>query len=90
MRQKGILRGAVAQRAVTAKKHGRELSTERNGCRMLTREFVERYLAMLDDVLDPSVSAVRASLHFILGDKDALSARVMTPYREAAHKARRA
>jgi hypothetical protein len=89
MRQKGVMHGAVANRAVTAKKNGKEITTGQMGKKMLTREFVEDYLAELEPVKTLGATAVRANLRFLLGDKAALAAVEMTSYRDAANKARR-
>ena len=89
MRQKGAMRGAVANRAVTAKKNGRAITTTKTGVRMLTREFVESYVAELEDVKALGSTAVRASLRFLLGDKDALAGGEFMQYREAVKRARR-
>lgn len=88
MRAKGVMRGAGAGRAVTAKKNGREITAVKTGKKMLTREFVETYLAELESVKALGATAVRATLRFLLGEKDALNAGEMAPY-EAAKKARR-
>ena len=89
MRQKGAMRGAVANRAVTAKKNGKEISGAKTGRRMLTREFIERYSMQLEDVKAGGVQAVAANLKFLLGDSDALAGVDLAPYRDALRKARR-
>lgn len=89
MRAKGVMRGTVADRAVTAKKNGKEIPTNQTGKRMLPREFVEDYLAQLEPINALGATAVRANLRFLLGDKGALTTGEMTPYRDAANKARR-
>lgn len=89
MRQKGAMRGAVANRAVTAKKNGREITADKTGKKMLTREFVEGFLAELQEVKALGATAVRATLRLLLGEKDALAVGEMAPYREAAKRARR-
>lgn len=89
MRTKGAMRGAVANRAVTSKKAGKEISAEKQGRRMLTREFIESYLLQLEDVTAPGVDAVRVNLRFLLGDADALAGAELGMYRDAVKRARR-
>jgi ParB family chromosome partitioning protein len=88
MEKKGVMHGAAAIRAITEKKQGKEVTGTKTGNKMLSREFVENYLAELADVKPVGVSAVRANLQLILGVKDALVADEFAPYREAVKRAR--
>jgi ParB-like chromosome segregation protein Spo0J len=89
MQQKGVMHGAAAIRAITEKKQGKEVTGLKTGNKMLSREFVENYLAELADVKAVGVSAVRANVQLILGMKDALVADEFAQYREAIKRARR-
>ena len=87
MRDKGVMRGASASRAVAEKKAGREVSgTEAK--RALARDYIEAFAVQLDAVRAPGAVVARAILRFLLGDKDALAGSEMTPYRDAATRAR--
>ena len=90
MREKGVMRGASASRAVTEKKNGHAISDATMGAKkMLPREFLESYGASLADVKVPGAAVVRANLKFVLGETAALGGSEMAPYREAAARARR-
>lgn len=89
MRANGVMRGANASRAVTQKKNGKAVTAEGHGKKMMGRDFVESYVAVLEDLKIPGASAVRANLRFVLGELDALAGSELAPYREAAARARR-
>jgi len=89
MRAKGVMRGSGASRAIAEKKEGKEVSGAKTGKRMLTRHFLENYLAELEDHKAVGATVVRQHLRLFLGAKDALAAHEMVPYREAVRRAQR-
>ena len=88
MRDKGVMRGASARRAVAEKKAGGEV-TGTEAKRMLSRDFIEAFAVQLDAVRAPAAVVAKAILRFLLGEKDALGGSEMTPYSDAAKRARR-
>ena len=68
MREKGVMRGADAGRAVAQKKSGKTVAAKTVGKKMLTREFLTLYVEAVKEV--PGSEVVVANLNFVLGDAE--------------------
>ena len=88
MRQKAVMHGAWASRAVTWKKSGQAVTVENTAKRMLSREFLESYFVVLEEVRALGAGAVRTNLRLLLGDADALGGVELAPRRDAVQRAR--